>query len=84
MTTTSTVDTGRRRAIRATALVAAALLAVALLAVGIPTLQRLQASKTCGRLGGQLGQAIEAVEPLVSARTVYRCYGPGGTVLASW
>lgn len=75
---------GRRAFVQAAALVLAALAAAVLLAVAVPALQEVRATTVCSRLGGQVQEATETVEPLVRVRTVYRCHGPGGTILGTW
>ncbi len=58
--------------------------AVAILAFGIPSAQQAQLAHRCAGQGGQLKQSVEALEPVLAARTVYTCYSPGGQVLQTW
>lgn len=80
----SSVTRGRRTWISKAGLASAVVLAATLLALLIPTVQEVRLTHQCTKLGGQLNQSTEDVEPLVSGRTVYRCVDPGGRVLDTW
>lgn len=56
-------------------------LAVVFLAVVIPFAKEARLVQQCRELGGQLERSTEDVEPLVTARSVYRCLGSDGQVL---
>jgi ferric-dicitrate binding protein FerR (iron transport regulator) len=73
--------TARRQRARTTALLAAALLAAVLLGLVVPVAHQGWLAHACEQRGGRLTTSTEAVEPLVSARTVHRCLGPDGQSL---
>ena len=81
MATSSMAVNGQGRSGRMLGSIAIALVGAVILAVAVPAVQRVRATAVCSRLGGDLRVGTESVEPLLSARTVYRCYGPGGRVL---
>ena len=74
----------RRRRLARAGLLAAAVLTVVFLSVGIPSAQEARWARRCAELGGRLEQVTEDVQPLVAARTVYRCYGSDGQLVATW
>ncbi|GAA1843657.1 hypothetical protein ACFFOM_04010 [Microlunatus capsulatus] len=73
--------TPRRQRARTAALLAAALLAAVLLGLVVPVLHQGRLAHACEQRGGRLATSTEAVEPLVSARTVHRCLAPDGQLL---
>ena len=84
MATANSVTRRRRSSVKMVALVLAVLIAALLLALLGPTIQQVRLTHVCASLGGQLDESTENVEPLVSGRTVYRCYGPDGRLLHDW
>jgi hypothetical protein len=72
---------GRRSPLRRLGLAAVCVLAVVLLAVGVPLVEQARWKQACAERGGRLVSSTEAVEPLVTARDVFTCYGPGGSIL---
>lgn len=80
----SAVGQSQLSSIKRVELVAACVLAVVFLAVVIPFAQEARLTHQCAKLGGQLKQSTEDVEPLVTTRSVYRCLGPDGQVLQTW
>ncbi len=80
----SAVRQSQLSSIKRVGLIAACVLAVVFLAVVIPFAQEARLTHQCAKLGGQLEQSTEDVEPLVTSRSVYRCLGPDGQVLQTW
>lgn len=80
----SPVSGRRRYRLKYLGLVAAGALAVMVMALVIPLAQEARWTHACTKLGGQLQRSTEDVEPLVTARTVYRCYGRNGQLLDEW
>lgn len=74
----------RRAGARTAALAAVALLAPVLLGLVVPVVHQRWLAHACEQRGGRLATSTEAVEPLVSARTVHRCLGPDGQLLGRW
>lgn len=80
----SLVSQGRLRPLTRASLVLGCVLAIVLLAVALPSAQEARFARQCTQLGGRLDRSTEDVEPLVVARTVYRCLGSDGQVLEQW
>lgn len=82
--TASLVTRPRRPRVKAVVLALAVLMAATFLALVIPAVREVRFRHACTKLGGQLDQTTDDVEPLVSGRTVYSCYGSDGRLLDDW